>query len=104
MGSDPSFRDNEQEGRFELLLENAVVGWVEYRPAGDSVILSHTEIDEALEGQGLGGRLASWVLATLRERGRTIIPLCPFIAAYIERHPEQADIVDPRYRVRRDGT
>ena len=51
--------DNPDRSRFELRVDGELVGWAEYRPAGDSVIVAHTEIDERREGEGLGGVLVS---------------------------------------------
>jgi uncharacterized protein len=76
------------------------VGWVEYRPAGESVIIAHTEIDERREGEGLGSVLVRSVLDRIRASGKTVIPMCPFTAAYIQRHPEYVDLVDPSLRGR----
>ena len=76
------------------------MGWAEYRPAGDSVIVAHTEIDERREGEGLGGALVRGTLDQIRAGGKTVIPTCPFTAAYIRRHPEYVDLVDPSLRAR----
>jgi uncharacterized protein len=86
--------------RFELRVEGELVGWAEYRPAGESVIVSHTEIDERREGEGLGSVLVRATLDRIRASGKTVIPTCPFTAAYIQRHPEYVDLVDPSVRGR----
>jgi uncharacterized protein len=86
--------------RFELRVEGELVGWAEYRPAGESVIVSHTEIDERREGEGLGSVLVRGTLDRIRASGKTVIPTCPFTAAYIQRHPEYVDLVDPSVRGR----
>lgn len=99
----PQVVDNPDRNRFELRDGDAVAGWVEYLPAGPSVIIAHTEIDESREGEGLGSVLVRTVLETFRERGRTVIPQCPFTAAYIARHPEFVDVVDPSLRSRFEG-
>ena len=90
--------DNPGKSRFELHVEGELVGWAEYRPAGESVIVSHTEIDERREGEGLGSVLARGTLDRIRASGKTVIPTCPFTAAYIQRHPEYLDLVDPSLR------
>ena len=74
------------------------MGWSEYRPAGDSVIVAHTEIDERREGEGLGSLLVRETLDRIRQSGKTVIPTCPFTAAYIGRHQEYVDLVDPSLR------
>jgi len=90
--------DNPGESRFELRVDGELVGWSEYRPAGDSVIVAHTEIDERREGQGLGSVLVRGTLDHIRASGKTVIPTCQFTAAYIGRHPEYVDLVDPGLR------
>jgi predicted GNAT family acetyltransferase len=64
------------------------------------VIIAHTEIDERREGEGLGSELVRGVLDHIRASGKTVIPTCAFTAAYIHRHPEYADLVDPSLRNR----
>ena len=61
---------------------------------GKRVIFTHTEIDPAYEGQGLGSKLAGGALDFARAAGHPVVPLCPFIASYIERHPEYDGCVD----------
>ena len=70
-----------------------VAGFVEYRFAGEGrIVLTHTEVDERFEGHGLGGRLAEGVLDDARAHGWQVVPRCPFIADYIRRHPDYADL------------
>jgi uncharacterized protein len=90
--------DNPDLSRFELRVDGELAGWSEYRPAGDSVIVAHTEIDERREGEGLGGVLVRGALDHIRAGGRTVIPTCTFTAAYIRRHPEYVELVDPSLR------
>ncbi len=92
--------DNPTQGRFELRVDGELVGWSEYRPAGASVIVAHTEIDEQREGEGLGSVLVRAALDDIRASGKTVIPTCAFTAAYIRRHPEYAELVDPSLRDR----
>jgi len=86
------------ENHFELLLDGHRVGLVDYRPAGESVILAHTEVDEGHEGEGLAGVLVKASLEGIRDMGKTVIPTCPFAAAWIKRHPEWAELVAPAMR------
>jgi predicted GNAT family acetyltransferase len=92
--------DNPDLSRFELRADGELVGWLEYRPAGESVIVEHTEIDQRRAGEGLGGVLVREALDQLRATGLTVIPTCPFAAAYIRRHPEYVDLVAPDLRGR----
>jgi predicted GNAT family acetyltransferase len=84
--------------RYELRVDGELAGWAEYLPAGDSVIVAHTEIAEEREGQGLGSVLIRDTLDQIRASGKTVIPTCPFTAAYIRRHPEYVDLVAPSLR------
>ena len=99
----PTLTDNADRSRFELRVDGELAGWSDYRPAGDSIIVAHTEIGEGREGQGLGSVLVRGVLDHIRASGRTVIPTCAFTAAYIQRHPEYADLVVPALRGRFDG-
>jgi predicted GNAT family acetyltransferase len=90
--------DNPELGRFELRVDGELAGWLEYRPAGDSVIVAHTEIDQRREGEGLGGALVREALDRIRASGNTVIPTCPFAAAWIRRHGEYADLVPASLR------
>jgi predicted GNAT family acetyltransferase len=85
--------DNPTEQRYEARLDGVVVGISEYRQAGARRIVFHTEVAPEHEGTGIGGRLARGVLDDIRARGLRLTPRCPFIAAYLERHPEFADLV-----------
>ena len=94
----PAVADNADESRFELHLGGELVGFAEYRPAGDSVIIAHTEIADGHEGEGLGGALVREALERIGASGKTVIPTCPFTAAYIGRHPEFVHLVAPALR------
>lgn len=85
--------DNPAEQRYEARLDGVVVGISEYRQAGSRRIVFHTEVAPEFEGRGVGGRLALGVLDDIRARGLRITPRCPFIAAWLERHPAYADLV-----------
>ena len=89
--------DNPAELRYELEVDGVLAGIVRYRTEPGVVVLVHTDVDPAFEGRGLGGRLVSGALDDIRDRGLRVVPLCPFAAAYIRRHPEYVDLigVDP---------
>ena len=86
--------DREDEGRYDALINGAVAGSAFYRVIDGRVVVTHTEVGDAYEGRGVASAIAEAVLADVRERGRQIVPLCPFFAGYIERHPEHEDLVD----------
>jgi predicted GNAT family acetyltransferase len=90
-------RDNPQAQRFEAEVDGQVA-FAEYRLPEGSILFSHTEVPELIEGQGIGSALARAALAAARERGLKVIPVCTFIAAYIKRHPEVQDLVHPDFR------
>lgn len=86
-------RNNPDAGRYEISFDGGPAGFAEYRLKGSRMIFTHTEVDSAFEGHGLGSTLARYALDDVRERSLQAAPLCPFIAAYIERHPEYQDLV-----------
>jgi hypothetical protein len=90
---DTTVVDHPERHRFELQIGDTVAGFAEYRLEPGRVVFTHTEVDSAFEGQGLGSKLASGALDSVRGRGLAIVPLCPFIAAYVRRHPEYQDLV-----------
>ncbi len=94
----PQLVDNPRESRYELHVDGETVAWAEYRPAGGSVIIAHTEVAAEHAGEGLGGLLTRAVFDAARADGRTVIPICPFAAAYVRRNPELVDDVAPSLR------
>lgn len=85
---------NPDHDRFEIHVDGEKAGQAEYVRRGDRVIFTHTEIDDAYEGRGLGSQLARGALDAVRAAGDPIVPLCPFIAGYVAKHPEYDDLVD----------
>jgi predicted GNAT family acetyltransferase len=88
-----SITDNAERQRFEARLDGELAGVLTYRRGADLVIYPHTKVVEAYEGRGIGGRLAKAALDDARERGLKVDPACPFIAAWIVRNPEYAELV-----------
>jgi len=83
---------NEARKRYELHAEGGMaVAYYELR--GDAVAFVHTVVPEHLQGRGLAGTLIKAALADVRERRLKVIPECPFVARYIERHPEEQDLL-----------
>jgi predicted GNAT family acetyltransferase len=85
-------RDDEQS-LYELYVGDDRLGLITFRSRPGRVVMLHTEVDERLEGRGLGSRLVADALADVRARGLTVTPLCPFVATYIRTHREDADLV-----------
>lgn len=90
---DIKFADAPERSRYELTSGEEVIGFIDYRLHGDVVTMVHTEVDEAHSGQGHAGTLARSALDDARSRGLTVVPSCPYVASYIEKHPEYADLV-----------
>jgi predicted GNAT family acetyltransferase len=86
-------RDNPAQLRYELVQDGAVIGEILYRREPGAVALVHTEVDPAHEGHGLGSLLVEGAVRDLRERGLRLIPICPYVQSWLERHPEQRDLV-----------
>jgi len=85
--------DRPDRHRYEVEVDGEPAGLLTYRLSGGVITHRHTEIDPAYRGRGLGAQLARFALDDARARGLTVKPLCPFVAAFIERHPEYADLV-----------
>ena len=81
------FRKNEDTSRYEAVVDDQVAGFVTYEVKGDEVDLTHTVVEDAYAGQGVGSTLAKGALDDVREQGKGVIPTCPFIKSYIEKHP-----------------
>jgi uncharacterized protein len=86
-------RDNPEKARYEILRDGALVGGVWYSAAPGVVTLIHTEVAQEVEGGGIGSRLVAGALGDIRARGLRVVPLCPFVRAYLRRHPEQRDLI-----------
>jgi predicted GNAT family acetyltransferase len=96
-GRNVTVSDNPAELRYELRIDGELVGEILYRRRGSTIVLVHTEVDPALEGQGLAATLVRDALDDIRARGERVVPHCPFVASYIRRHPEYRDLVTRDY-------
>ena len=77
---EPTIVDDVAAHRFEVRVDGAVA-------------FTHTVVDEAFEGRGLGSALARGALDAVRAEGSAVLPFCPFIRSWIQRHPEYVDLV-----------
>ena len=85
-------KDDPALGRFEMASGDGTA-FVEYRRAGDRIVLVHTEVREAMSRKGVGSKLVCGALDALRAEGLKIVPNCEFVAASIGRHPECRDLL-----------
>lgn len=84
--------DNPEASRYETRV-GGQLAFAEYMLTGPNITFTHTEVPEELEGQGIASQLARFALDDARARGLAVIPLCPFISAYIRRHREYQPLV-----------
>jgi predicted GNAT family acetyltransferase len=84
--------NNADKQRYELTVDDqqAIAA---YEKRGDTIVFTHTEVPAALEGQGVGSRLIKGALDDVRAQGAQIVAECSFVEAYLERHPDQQDLV-----------
>ena len=86
--------DNTDRQRFEMQLDGGMA-FVAYRRTPEALHLLHAEVPAALAGQGVGSALARLTFEHARNRGIRVVPRCTFLAAYLRRHPEYADLLAP---------
>ena len=98
MTIDPEITDNAESHRYELPVDGQIAV-VTYNLSPPNLMITETLVPQALEGRGIASRLARHVIADARARGLLILPVCPFFAAFFQKHPDQADVVHPRYRL-----
>lgn len=85
--------DNPARRRFEILVDGSLAGFAAYELRQDAVVFTHTEIDPEFRDTGVGGALARGALDQVRERGDRVVARCPFIAAYINKNPQYAELL-----------
>ena len=92
--ADISVKDNPERHRYEASIDGTVAGFADYRIRDGHVVFTHTEVDDAFEGKGVGGALARAALDDVRAQGRyDVVAQCPFIAKWIARHPDYQDLL-----------
>lgn len=91
-GDEQAIRDNPDERRYELQVGDQMTV-VTYRLAPSRITFIHTRVPDALAGQGIASRMARYVLEDARRRGLEVVPICPYVAAFIRRHPDYRELV-----------
>jgi predicted GNAT family acetyltransferase len=95
--------DVPDDHRYEIRVAGELAGFAVYHRRGGRAYFVHTEVDPRFEGRGLGSTLAKGLLDAERALGEPVVPLCPFIRSYIDRHPDYADLVDRAMLATIDG-
>ena len=91
-------RDVPEESRYEIRDGDRVLGLAAYERRGDATVFTHTEVDPDAGQDGLGSKLVRAALDDVRGRGGSVVPQCPFVRGWIERHQDYADLVAARGR------
>jgi len=92
-GEPATVRDSPERSRYIISRGTGEAGYAEYERIGGNVVFTHTVIDPAFKGQGLGAELIRAALDDVRERGGRVVAQCSFVAGYLRRHPDYADLV-----------
>lgn len=93
---DVTVQHNDEQVRYEAVLDGRLIGQLDYRIDGDRIVMFHTEVDRRHGGQGIAGRLAEAALQRARADGLQVVPSCSYIGDYIARHPEHRPLVSAR--------
>jgi uncharacterized protein len=91
-------KDNPDQERFEITTDGELGGEAVYRRRPGLIAFVHTEVDDRFEGQGLGSRLVHDALEEARAQQLAVLPFCPFVNAYLRRHPEYVELVPAEHR------
>jgi predicted GNAT family acetyltransferase len=91
--ADVSLTDNPRASRFELRVDGVLAGYVTYRDTRSGRAFDHTVIATEYEGMGLASQLIRSALDEARAAGRDVLPFCPFVRSFIQRHPAYVDLV-----------
>ncbi|MFT4286374.1 GNAT family N-acetyltransferase [Nocardioides sp.] len=95
--ADVVVRNDTDRHRYEAIVDGEVAGFATYRVEGEAIVFLHTEIDDRFAGQGIGSALARGALDDVRRNGELdVVPRCPFVKGWIEKHPDYQDLVHSR--------
>ena len=92
-GEDIRLSRDDDAGRYEIRLDGRRVGLADFFLRADVVVIPHTETSPEFGGRGLASQLVRYCLDDIRAQGLRVEPACPFVAAYIRKNPEYADLV-----------
>ncbi|HEX6149035.1 GNAT family N-acetyltransferase [Nocardioides sp.] len=84
--------DAPERHRYEAVRDGVVLGFAAYQKTHELIVFTHTEVDPSLEGQGVGGALVQGALDHVRTLGLRVLPICPFVQAWMLRHSEYSDL------------
>ena len=88
---------NAEKNRYEAHLDGELAGFAEYQLTDELIVFTHTEVHRVHEGKGVGSALAMFALDDVRDHGgRRVLAICPFIKAWMLRHPDYADLLYDR--------
>jgi predicted GNAT family acetyltransferase len=94
--SEVSVRDNGAESRFEAYVDGQLAGFSAYELSDGLITFTHTEVDDAFEGRGVGSSLVRQALDQVRaDGGLRVRALCPFVREWIQHHPDYQDLLRP---------
>lgn len=96
-----AIRDNVEKHRFEIDLGDGSIAIAVYDLQPGRIVFTHTEVPPPHEGRGIGSALIRFALKSARERGLKVLPICPFVAAYLRKHVGEQDLLDPACRPER---
>lgn len=84
---------NTAKNRFEITVDGAMVGLADYMDDDGVRAFPHTEVDPSQQGKGLAGKLVGFALASTREAGLKVDPICPYVAGFMNRHPQYKELL-----------
>jgi uncharacterized protein len=90
--TDLRITDNPEESRYEARIGADLVGYLAYDLQAEQIALLHTQVDRSAKGHGIGSRLVAEALEDIRGRGLSTRVVCPFVRAFLRRHPEYSDV------------
>lgn len=93
MSENITVRKDAETGQYEGFLGDEQVGFAQYREQGDVVVMPHTVVPEQFGGRGFAGQIVQFALDDIRAAGKKVDPVCPYVAGWIEKHPDYANLV-----------